>query len=482
MKTVWSKGLVIVMMTLFTSGFAINTSTAQGSVSLQVFYDELQPHGTWMQHNRYGYVWMPRVDRGFTPYSTNGYWVNTEYGNTWVSDYSWGWAPFHYGRWFYDDFHGWIWIPDTEWAPAWVAWRGGGGYYGWAPLMPGFGMNVSVSYYHRIPHNYWNFVPNRYITYRTVHHHCVPRTQVINIINNTTVITHNYTDSRRRTYFTGPSRSEMERTGRTRVDVYQIEERSRPGRAEIDRGTVSFYKPEIDNSRDTRTRAMPSQYVRDNGNGRMEEVESRRGQATEFSRERNEEKNWSGQDYRSRPDNRGGDLPSGRQSGSDRFESIEDLKRSSNQPNRVPDTRNESRSGYNRMNEFNREELSREREVQKPTNRFENGNGTQRNQPYQREREQADQTPMRRVPAQQPQRLQMERPQSNYERSTPGRERQSSNFQKQRSTQENSRSNMQQNSRSNIQRSTQEMRQSSPKSGSNQPAQRGGSTRERVSK
>ena len=27
---------------------------------------------------------------GFTPYSTNGYWVFTNEGWTWVSDYSWG--------------------------------------------------------------------------------------------------------------------------------------------------------------------------------------------------------------------------------------------------------------------------------------------------------------------------------------------------------------------------------------------------------
>ncbi|MBA4053698.1 MAG: hypothetical protein C0490_03205 [Marivirga sp.] len=276
MKKVLRKGIVIVMAALFVSVLSISASNAQGSVSLQVFYDELQPYGTWMQHGSYGYVWIPRVDRGFTPYASNGYWINTEYGNTWVSDYSWGWAPFHYGRWFYDDFYGWIWVPDTEWAPAWVAWRSGGGYYGWAPLMPGFGINVSFTYYNRLPNHYWNFVPYRYITYRTVYNHCVSRPHVVNIINNTTIITHNYTDNRRRTYFTGPTRSEMERTGRTRVDVYKVNDRSRPGRTEIDRGTASFYKPEIDNGRETRTSSMPSRYLKADQNGNREMVESRR--------------------------------------------------------------------------------------------------------------------------------------------------------------------------------------------------------------
>jgi len=282
MKKAWSNGIVMVMAALIVSVFTISTSKAQGSVSLQVFYDELQPYGTWMQHGGYGYVWIPRVDRSFTPYGTNGYWINTEYGNTWVSDYSWGWAPFHYGRWFYDDFYGWLWLPDTEWGPAWVAWRSGGGYYGWAPLMPGFAIGVSFNYYNRIPHRYWNFVPCRYITYRTVYHHCVSRPQVINIINNTTIVTNHYTDNRRRTFFTGPSRSEMERTGRERVDVYKINDRNRPGRSDIERGTVSFYKPEIDNSRDARTRTMPSRFMQDNGSGKMEQAELRRERSSEF--------------------------------------------------------------------------------------------------------------------------------------------------------------------------------------------------------
>ena len=32
--------------------------------------------------------------------------------------------------------HFWVWVPGVEWAPAWVTWRVGGGYIGWAPLPP----------------------------------------------------------------------------------------------------------------------------------------------------------------------------------------------------------------------------------------------------------------------------------------------------------------------------------------------------------
>lgn len=243
-----------IIVSILMGMFIVNTGHAQGTVSFQVFYDELRPHGAWIQHSQYGNVWVPRVERGFVPYATRGHWIYTEYGNTWVSDYSWGWAPFHYGRWFYDDFYGWAWVPDTVWGPAWVAWRSGGGYYGWAPLMPGFGIHVSVNYYNRIPHSYWSFVPYRYITYRHVYSYCVPRTRVVNVIHNTTIINHRYTDTRNRTYFSGPTRSEIEKTGRTRVEVYKVNESSRPGRPEVERGRANFYRPEFDNPREDRSR------------------------------------------------------------------------------------------------------------------------------------------------------------------------------------------------------------------------------------
>ena len=289
MKKLGNRGIVMVMGFLLACILGVSPVKAQGSVSLQVFYDELQPYGTWIHHNQYGYVWMPRVDRGFSPYATSGYWISTEYGNTWVSDYSWGWAPFHYGRWFYDDFYGWMWTPDTVWGPAWVVWRSGGGYYGWAPLMPGFGYSVSYNYYNRIPHSYWSFVPYRYITYRSVYSHCVPRPHVVNIINHTTIVTNNYTDNRRRTYFTGPSRNEIERTTHERVRTYAVNDQSRPGRTAVERDRVNFYKPEIDDSNSSRLNSMPSRYMRDNGSGKLEQVEARRERTSESYKERSPE-------------------------------------------------------------------------------------------------------------------------------------------------------------------------------------------------
>ena len=67
-----------------------------GEVSYQTFYDELSPHGRWIDYPQYGYVWVPNAGPSFRPYSTNGHWVWTDgYQWMWVSNYSWGWAPFH---------------------------------------------------------------------------------------------------------------------------------------------------------------------------------------------------------------------------------------------------------------------------------------------------------------------------------------------------------------------------------------------------
>ena len=69
-----------------------------------------------------------------------GHWVYTdEWGWYWVSDDDeddWGWVTYHYGRWAFDRRLGWFWVPGDEWAPAWVDWRYGGDYVGWAPLPP----------------------------------------------------------------------------------------------------------------------------------------------------------------------------------------------------------------------------------------------------------------------------------------------------------------------------------------------------------
>lgn len=138
-------------------------------VDISIFYEELAPHGEWIEHDTYGWTWTPRgVAVDWRPYS-DGHWVYAEeYGWTWVSDWEWGWAPFHYGRWAFDPRYGWLWVPGTEWAPAWVSWRTGEGHIGWAPLPPEVSWNAdvgldfgSVSVSASLGTSVWSFVDER---------------------------------------------------------------------------------------------------------------------------------------------------------------------------------------------------------------------------------------------------------------------------------------------------------------------------------
>ncbi|MBK7998879.1 MAG: hypothetical protein IPK15_09245 [Verrucomicrobia bacterium] len=108
-------------------------------VTVNYFYNELAPYGTWIDVPGYGHCWRPTVavwNRGWRPYADGGRWLWTDSGWYWYSDYSWGWAPFHYGRWTTHGNYGWVWVPDVHWGPAWVSWRSSSSYCGWAPLPP----------------------------------------------------------------------------------------------------------------------------------------------------------------------------------------------------------------------------------------------------------------------------------------------------------------------------------------------------------
>jgi hypothetical protein len=106
------------------------------------FYSPLATEGTWLQAGGYGRCWRPTgIDRGWRPYC-NGQWVWTDCGWYWQSNEPWAWACYHYGNWYDDPNVGWVWVPGTQWAPAWVTWRTGDQYIGWAPMPPS-GLSVA---------------------------------------------------------------------------------------------------------------------------------------------------------------------------------------------------------------------------------------------------------------------------------------------------------------------------------------------------
>jgi hypothetical protein len=125
-------------LTGYTS-FAAEVSVGVSVVAIHTqsdFYQPLSPYGRWQVVGSYGSCWIPGgVATGWSPYS-NGYWQQTDAGWYWVSDEPWAWATYHYGGWDFDPQFGWYWVPQIQWAPAWVSWREGGGYVGWAPLGP----------------------------------------------------------------------------------------------------------------------------------------------------------------------------------------------------------------------------------------------------------------------------------------------------------------------------------------------------------
>ena len=242
MKHMITLPAVILGLLLLFTGVTQKAMAQDDDISLDVFYDELAPYGSWVQDPEYGYVWRPDVDQNnFRPYYTDGHWAMTEYGNTWVSDYEWGWAPFHYGRWILNRFHEWIWIPDTVWGPAWVSWRSGGGYYGWAPMGPGFSLDINLGGGYNTPNDWWVFIPQINI-YNTSYPRYYNRNYTT-IYNRTTIINYTYGGRGRNTFYTGPRASDIRRVTRRDVTVYNISRSSRPGRTSITNNNINIYNP-----------------------------------------------------------------------------------------------------------------------------------------------------------------------------------------------------------------------------------------------
>jgi hypothetical protein len=167
---------------------------AQATVSVE-FRTALDPYGRWVNHPRWGEVWVPAdVDRDWRPY-LNGRWEYTdEWGWYWVSDEDHGWITYHYGRWLFDRELGWIWIPGEEWGPAWVQWRRGGEEVGWAPLPP----DQVIAEYEDEP-EVWVFVRQRDLVAPRIRTVILPRPQVVVFVRQTVVVN-------RTVYFTGRRR------------------------------------------------------------------------------------------------------------------------------------------------------------------------------------------------------------------------------------------------------------------------------------
>jgi hypothetical protein len=169
-------------------------------VSIDLFYNNLSG-GNWIEAGDYGYGWQPDVavnDPNWRPYA-DGYWAYTDDGWTWVSYEDFGWATYHYGRWARLADQGWVWFPgsDLDWGPAWVSWRTGGDYVGWAPLPPRgpgiayegqpIGSQVDVEF--DIGPAYYNFIDVRFIGEPVLRDRIFAPSQNVTYINQTVNVT-----------------------------------------------------------------------------------------------------------------------------------------------------------------------------------------------------------------------------------------------------------------------------------------------------
>ncbi len=223
---------------------APQTTKAQ-EISFGVFYSSLAPYGHWVRLGAYGMCWQPVGMRaGWAPY-TSGHWVWTDYGWTWVSDYPWGWAPFHYGRWVYEADYGWIWVPGYVWAPAWVQWRWGGGYCGWAPLPPGFHFRLDVmigpnDHDFGVGIHTWNFV--RADEMGMHRYNFINRDEVPRVIVRTRNVTR-FRFTARGVFDIGLQREQVERITRRRIRTVSITRTNEIGHQRIAGNSIRIYSP-----------------------------------------------------------------------------------------------------------------------------------------------------------------------------------------------------------------------------------------------
>jgi Chaperone of endosialidase len=97
----------------------------------------LSQYGNFVQHQKYGEVWVPSATPpGWHPYPPC-HWIYTKQLGWYFDDKTpWGQIVHHYGRWSNDPQMGWIWVPDNEFSPGWVVWRTSPQWIGWAPTPP----------------------------------------------------------------------------------------------------------------------------------------------------------------------------------------------------------------------------------------------------------------------------------------------------------------------------------------------------------
>ncbi len=227
--------------------YEYETSAYSEDMDVSFFYEHLSPHGIWVEYLPYGYVWLPHsVPSGWRPY-TFGRWLLTDYGWTWASEFTWGWIPFHYGRWGWDRHIGWYWKPGFVWGPAWVTWRRGVSYLGWAPLPPdvpfvaGFGITTTSF---TVMSSHWVFVDGRYFYNTRLYSYILPVERNLTIVTLTTQKTYIIVQDQR-VINKGVDTDDVQRISRQRITKYSIEKATKAQQTRVYANKLQLHRPDV---------------------------------------------------------------------------------------------------------------------------------------------------------------------------------------------------------------------------------------------
>ena len=165
---------------------------------------EFDTSGRWVSDRTYGNVWVPAVDRGWSPYS-NGRWVWQANDYVWLPYDPW-YAPFHYGRWNWGVSIGWFWIAPrgrAYWSPGYVGWSIVGDEVCWVPLG-----------HDEVYYGYGNYGPGSVNVYKTTNIN-ITNVYVNSRVNNGVVVVKrdNFLRGRIKQERIAPSRNPFQRGG-----------------------------------------------------------------------------------------------------------------------------------------------------------------------------------------------------------------------------------------------------------------------------
>jgi len=206
------------------------------SVDYKEFYNDLAPHGEWIEVNSDDvgveikpsssrrhykedelpkisiasllgikdahadlsvstfYIWKPSANLAvgisagetqaaptpaYVPY-TNGEWVSTTEGWYFKAPTPHEEIVHHYGRWMNSPSLGWVWVPGRVRSPAWVSWREDDNYVAWTPIAPSVYVvnNVIPEPQVEIVENNYVVVEKKYFVEPQVYRYFYPETRV----------------------------------------------------------------------------------------------------------------------------------------------------------------------------------------------------------------------------------------------------------------------------------------------------------------